>query len=178
MGREVVGMAGEVTAQGSVLGFAGKVDARVDSKGRVLLSKRNGENLGKDFVLILKPEGCLAAYPLVKWLVVQAFLDALPYSSTKDAYQEKLYGGLAAENNLDEQGRLVIPSALRKESGLENGAEALVVGANDHVRIWRAEEYRKWDADSVYYRIRERDTMDRLYKALQADHPTVKGWPQ
>jgi division/cell wall cluster transcriptional repressor MraZ len=158
------------------IGFACKSPAKVDPKGRILLSKRNADYLGKDFVLTLKPEGCLAAYPLAWWVKYEAYLDAAPPSYEKDRFVRKVYGGLADENNLDEQYRLVIPSGLRRESGLEPGTDAVVHGVLDRIEIWRADEHAKYEADEEYYKLKERNEMDRLFQALQVDHPMGKSW--
>ena len=58
--------------------LAGREEANVDGKGRVLFSKRKREILGDDFVMRLGDDGCICVYSEAEWEAVTAEMDGYP----------------------------------------------------------------------------------------------------
>ena len=68
----------------------------------------------------------------------------------------------AVEGDLDKQGRIVIPSALKEYAGIDR--DVVVAGVNDHLEIWDRATWRRELAESEG---RTRDVAERL--AAQRD---------
>ncbi|MCC6579459.1 MAG: hypothetical protein IT440_03400 [Phycisphaeraceae bacterium] len=54
---------------------------------------------------------------------------------------ERMFYAMAAQVEMDKQGRVRLPERLLGQSGL--GTEVTVIGVNDHLEVWRREA---WDA--------------------------------
>lgn len=129
--------------------FMGEYQHNVDNKGRLFIPARFREGLGDRFVLTKGLDGCLFAYPLPEWGVVEQKLKSLPLTK-KDAraFVRFLLSG-AAECEIDKQGRILIPGNLREFAALEK--DAVVIGVSSRVEFWsrdRWEEYSSIAASS------------------------------
>ena len=98
------------------------------------------ERLGAGFFLtIAEPDQCLALYPAPTWAEFCAKLEAAP---VKDASYRRFVRHLFAhteELSCDNQGRLVIPSALRTYAKIER--DVVSIGSLTRVEVWAREAY-------------------------------------
>jgi len=104
----------------------------------------------------------LVAYPRDEWtrsLSRIAELDSL--SGEARSLQRVVYAN-AVEGDLDKQGRIVIPSALKEYAGLDR--DVVVAGVNDHLEIW---DRAAWRGELAESEGRTRDVAERL--AAQRD---------
>ena len=122
--------------------FTGSVDHSLDDKGRLVVPARFRERLGPGFFLtIADPDPCLALYPASTWDDVCARIAAAP---VKDARFRSFVRHLFAnteEANVDAQGRLVIPAALRAHAGIEK--EVVSIGSLTRVELWARDRYER-----------------------------------
>jgi division/cell wall cluster transcriptional repressor MraZ len=167
----------ELESGPKVLRFAGRQDAKVDGKGRVLLSRKIQEDLGKNFVLSITSVGSLGAFPVSWWEKYIRYLYLAPLSDERNEFIRRTFSDTENDNNLDDQGRLVIPSRFREQCGLSVGTDVTVNGALTNIEIWPAIEYKKWDDDSASYNRKRVDKMEGLLKVLQQDHPLGRNLP-
>ncbi len=117
--------------------MTGEYQHTLDSKGRLFVPARLREELGDVFYVTISMEKCLSAYNAESW---QAFSDkakAIPYS--KRTKMRPLFSN-AARCELDAQGRILLPAALRDYAGLIKNVT--VVGNNDHAEFWDSDEYK------------------------------------
>ncbi len=122
----------------------GTEDCSIDDKGRIRVSKKKQSSLGDNFVLSLKDNGILAAYPLDVWNEKVTEIYELPHSSEERERRSRLLGSFAeGEISCDPQGRFVVPFRLRKVSGLEKAADITLVGCLDHIEIWDRSDFEK-----------------------------------
>ena len=94
---------------------------------------------GQPFVLLQIDPDALSLYPEEAWKDVQT--DLREMSSRQPHYRRHVLRvtASAVQVSPDAQGRILIPERMRKGAGL--GAEALVVGAINHVQIWDPETF-------------------------------------
>lgn len=100
------------------------------------------ERLGAGFFLtIAEPDPCLALYPAATWAEFCAKLEAAP---VKDARFRNFVRHLFAhteELSCDNQGRLVIPGALRGYAKIDR--DVVSVGSLTRVEVWSKDGYER-----------------------------------
>jgi len=122
--------------------FTGSVEHSLDDKGRLVVPARFRERLGTGFfVTIAEPDPCLALYPASAWSEFCAKLEAAP---VKDARYRAFVRHLFAhteELSCDNQGRLVLPAALRAWAKIEKDVTS--IGSLTRVEVWSKERYQQ-----------------------------------
>lgn len=120
--------------------FTGSVEHSLDDKGRLVVPARFRERLGSGFfVTIAEPDPCLALYPASIWGEFCARLEAAP---VKDARYRAFVRHLFAhteELSCDNQGRLVIPPALRAWAHIEKDVTS--IGSLTRIEVWAKDRY-------------------------------------
>lgn len=118
---------------GVIVMFMGQYEHTIDSKGRTIIPSKYREDLGETFVVTRGLDGCLFLYPFSEW---QAFVDKLQQlpSNQKTRKIQRQFLSKAMEVTLDKQGRILIPSLLRVNAGLEK--DIVFVGMMNRVEIW------------------------------------------
>ena len=130
--------------------LAGREEANVDDKGRVLFSKRKREILGRDFVMRLGDNGCICVYSEEEWAGVTAEMDGYPKTSPgRQLYSRLLMETAVEELGFDAQGRTVIPRMLRDMAKIAGAV--VIIGADERAEIWAADEHERYLADPVGY---------------------------
>ena len=113
----------------------------LDAKGRLFIPARLREKLGDTFYLTLSTQNCLTAYSLKKWEELEEKVGNMPRS--KQLQVRPLFSH-AARCELDSQGRVLIPQALRNFAGLSKNVA--VVGTGLYAEIWDADKWAEIDA--------------------------------
>jgi MraZ protein len=114
--------------------FTGEYRHSVDDKGRIAVPARFRAQLDDGAFVSVWIDGCLAIFPRREWDGLADKVSALPLADADARMFQRVLFANAFEVVLDRQGRLVVPSGLRKWADL--GTEAVVVGARDHAEIW------------------------------------------
>lgn len=130
--------------------FMGEHNHTIDAKGRIIVPAKFREALGEEFVVTLGLDGCLFVYPNDEWQSFISQLKTLPGS--KDARQMQRYflaGATTCE--VDKQGRILIPSKLREQAGLNK--DVVFVGVLSKIELWSKE---RWESNNNY------DNMDEI----------------
>jgi len=125
--------------------FRGRYEYTIDAKGRISIPVKFREVLnGKEsrgIVVTNEFDGCLVAYPMDEWQVLEEKISNLPdIRKEVKLYQRFLISG-AVECQLDKQGGILIPPPLREYAGLKK--EVVLVGMLTMFEIWSRE---KWKA--------------------------------
>lgn len=116
--------------------MTGTYEHSIDAKGRLFIPAKLREELGVTFYLAMGVDACLAIYPQSTWDRFTEKFASLPMSQSKK--MRPLFAN-AAKCELDSQGRIVIPQALRKYAGLEKNT--VIIGVNDRAEIWAADKW-------------------------------------
>jgi len=130
----------------------GSAETTVDEKGRfkvpVLFREPIESTFGPEFFITSISGVDVLIYPMPVWNVFEEKLAALPtINRAKMKFQERLntFGQVC---RMDAQGRLLIPSLLRDQSGI--AGDALVLGQTDYLKLVdRAKHLKSLKASTV-----------------------------
>lgn len=120
--------------------FSGEFEHTMDDKGRVSLPSRHREELGEVVMIGRGTRGQVNVLPMALWQqMAERAQQARQDRGDIDDTIRFLFS--YNETEVDRQGRIVIPGALRRHADL--GAEVTILGNNDRVEIWSRE---RWQA--------------------------------
>ena len=112
----------------------GEFNHSIDEKGRLIIPAKLRDDLGENFVICNGLEGCLFVYSQEEWSKFVAELETLPRMSKDARIYKRYFFGSASAGTFDKQGRVLVPTPLRKSANLEK--DVVLVGVQDHVEIW------------------------------------------
>ncbi len=124
--------------------FYGTYYYSLDAKGRTLIPPRFKEILSSNYTskLVFVNEAfdrCLCAYPVDEWNKHLEEVKRWPETLKEVRYYKLKVVGSAVECEIDKPGRVLIPSALRVNAGLNN--EVVMVGQGHAIQLWDRKEY-------------------------------------
>ena len=126
--------------------FVGEAQHTIDAKGRLIIPAKYREELGEEFMLAKGLDGCLFIYPMEQWHELESKLRALPLTQKEARSFARFFFSGANEGEMDQQGRLIIPQALREYAQLTK--ECVVVGVDNRLEVWDQEKWRAYNAQS------------------------------
>jgi len=119
--------------------FRGLHNINLDTKGRLTVPTRYRQIIrddcgGKMVVTIDTEQQCLLLYTQSEWAVIEAKLVALPSFNPQARRIQRLLVGHATDVELDSNGRLLVPPALRQHAQLDK--KIALVGQGNKFEIW------------------------------------------
>lgn len=120
--------------------FVGIYEHGLDATGRMVLPAKIRARLGESGMLTLA-DGCLGLWTQEGFGEVADELERDVKEKRVPVEALRVFMALAAEVTPDQQGRIVIPQALRDRAGL--GSEVVITGRSQRAEIWPKE---RWDA--------------------------------
>jgi transcriptional regulator MraZ len=129
--------------------FKGSYRHKIDPKGRLPVPaafRRALRGAGADAVVATILDQCVAVYSPAEWGRLEAQLDALPAFGRAAKALTRLLASRAVDCDLDVQGRILLPAALREAAGL--GRDAVVVGVLNRFEGWSPEAWERFVRDS------------------------------
>ena len=115
----------------------GKFQHTIDAKGRLFIPARLREKLGDSFFVTISWETCLTIYSIERWENAEEKLKSL--SQTAQMEMRSIFSN-AAYVELDGQGRILLPQALREHAGLKKNVT--IVGTGLYVQIWDSDVFK------------------------------------
>jgi MraZ protein len=134
----------------------------LDDKSRLTLPAKFRQTFAGGVVVTRGLDPCLVAFPRDEWARSQSRIAELDSLSGEARSLQRVVYANAVEGDLDKQGRIVIPAALKEFAALDR--DVVVAGVNDHLEIWDRAAWRRELAESEG---RTRDVAERL--AAQRD---------
>jgi MraZ protein len=119
--------------------LVGRYEHTIDEKGRVSLPARFREELGESLVLAAGLDGQIEVLPPEVWRQKIERVRRLNMLDEEARELDQQLHGDAQECQVDKSGRILIPSWLRQERGIDT--DVMIIGQTDHVQIWDA---RRW----------------------------------
>ncbi len=112
----------------------------LDTKGRMAIPATYRDYLretcGGRVAVTMSVDDCLLIYPINEWRTVETKLVALPNTDRHAQSLKRLLLGHAEECDLDGQGRVLVPSNLRRLANL--GKRVALVGLGNKFELWDA----------------------------------------
>lgn len=119
--------------------FRGVQHINIDAKGRMAVPARQRESLlalsdGLVVLTVDTQSPCLALYSLPEWERIERDVQALPALNPAIKRFQRLVLGYASDLQLDGNGRVLVPPALREYARLEK--RAVLVGQGNKLELW------------------------------------------
>ena len=114
--------------------FMGEFHHNIDEKGRLIIPSKFRNELGNKFIVTRGIEKCLFVYSLEEWNNIVSKLKELPFTRKDARTFMRMFLSGATECELDNNGRINIPSPLTNYASLEK--ECVVIGVNERLEIW------------------------------------------
>lgn len=114
--------------------FVGRYEHSLDSKGRIILPAKFRAPFDLGGYLTQHREGCLALWTPGEFERQVAAMQQRAEEGRTHRNRARLWASSSYEVEVDRQGRMPIPAALRGFAGLEG--EVLVNGAIDRIELW------------------------------------------
>jgi MraZ protein len=120
----------------------GEFEHTIDDKNRLTLPARFRDTFAGGVVVTRGMDGCLYVFPRDQWRdSIESRLEALDPLSREGRVMHRFFFSAASEDELDKQGRIMIPPALAEHASL--GREVVVAGVRDHLEIWDRAQWRE-----------------------------------
>lgn len=144
--------------------FTGTHSHSLDAKGRVIIPAVFREKLGSGFTITLNNSiDALVFYPADKWEQVYRLLVSVrDTDGVAVKYKRYIAANALTDQEMDAQGRVLIPQHLREAAGLTK--EVTFVGMLDHAELWDSGRLADETRDVREHFSDHRDHVDRTYK--------------
>lgn len=129
--------------------FIGEYQHAVDNKNRMIIPSKFRDSLGEDFVLTKGLDGCLYAYTMEEWKVLEEKLKKLPLTSKDARAFVRFFFSGANEIDIDKQGRALIPQNLLEYAGIKK--EIISIGVSTRIEIWGKEKWEEYNSQNIDY---------------------------
>lgn len=129
--------------------FIGEYNHGLDAKNRMIIPSKLREELGNKFILTKGLDGCLYAYPLNEWKILEEKLKSLPLTNKDARAFVRFFFSGATEVELDKQGRGLIPQNLLEYAKIEK--EIVSIGVLTRVEIWSKDKWNEYNDENIDY---------------------------
>jgi len=123
--------------------FRGLNRLNLDAKGRLAVPTRYRERIqercASELVVTIDRDHCLLIYPLPEWQEIERKLMKLPSFNKAARNLQRLLVGHATEVEMDGQGRVLLPPALRDFAQLEK--RVVLIGQGNKFELWDEERW-------------------------------------
>lgn len=140
--------------------FSGRYYYSVDAKGRVVIPAPFREIISSNYSTKLYItnaafDRCLCIYPLEEWNKLQEQVRTKPRSDKSMKYFRRRVIASAVEVEMDKQGRILIPAALRQDANINTNI--VIVGQVESIELWDKDE---WDKVSDPSKVEDREYIE------------------
>lgn len=126
--------------------FLGEVRHVLDEKGRVVIPSKFRPALKDGLCITRGFDNALFIFPMEEWRRLDEKFRALPLTDPNSIKFMRFWYSGAVQDELDPQGRLLIPKNLREYAKIDK--EVVIIGVSTRLEIWSAELWDKYFGDS------------------------------
>ena len=113
----------------------------IDQKNRLSVPSKFRKELGNHVVLARGLDRCLFLFPEARWTELALRIADLPMGKAENRNFQRMMVAGAADLEIDDLGRILLPDYLRVYAGLKDAA--LIAGLMNRIEIWSPEAWRK-----------------------------------
>lgn len=124
--------------------FIGEYSHAIDEKGRVSLPAKFRRNAAEGVVVTRGFDHCLFVYPRKEWQAMAQKLASLPISQKKNRAMARLMLAGARDEQLDAQGRIILPGYLREYASIAK--HVTIAGLYNRMEIWDEDTWNDYKA--------------------------------
>lgn len=117
----------------------GRYDHTIDAKGRIIIPAKYREQMGDKFYVTRGLDECLFVYAPDEWEKFENHIKELPIGSKEARKINRFFFVGATDDEVDRQGRIMIPAHLREYAHLEKNV--ILAGVGNHLEIWDPATY-------------------------------------
>lgn len=114
--------------------FLGEYRHKIDEKSRLALPIKYREAFRQGVVITRGLDNCLFVYPKKDWQRLADKISKLPLTQSNARAFSRLMLAGAIDGKLDKQGRIILPSYLRRYAALKN--KVTIAGVYNRLEIW------------------------------------------
>lgn len=126
--------------------FYGEYAHTIDRKGRLIVPakfRQTFKEQGIESLFITRGlDGCLFLFPEPEWRVVEGRFKQIPFTKGEGRKFNRLFFSGAAELQVDQLGRLLIPKSLIDFADIKQ--DVVVVGISTRIEVWSKERWREF----------------------------------
>ena len=123
----------------------GQYEAKIDKKGRTAIPKKFREILGNNIIVTLGYESSLIVVSQSQWQALLEGTAGRPFIEYETRETQRFLLGGASSLELDNKGRLILPSYLREFAKIEE--EIIFLGLSRYIEIW---DKKRWQENQVH----------------------------
>lgn len=132
-------MGADMSASALINSFIGEYAHNIDKKGRIIIPSRFRDAFEGRLIVSKGLDGCLNLYTIEQWNLLMERVSSLPSTKREARLYKRNLAAKAGECEIDNQGRILIPSNLVKEADLQK--ECFVIGTGNTVEVWSKERW-------------------------------------
>lgn len=122
--------------------FIGEHIHTIDHKRRLAIPSKFRRSLGEKAVISQGLDNCLVVYPIDEWQKKANKLENLPDSQVSARTFSRIILSGAAEVELDNLGRILIPDHLKKYASLRKNVA--ILGLSNKMEIWDEDVWKEY----------------------------------
>lgn len=123
----------------------GEYEHSLDAKSRLIMPAKLREDIGEKFIITKGLDGCLFGFSKQEWENFEEKLKTLPLTNknARDFVRFFLSGAIIEE--LDKQGRFLIPANLKEYANLDK--EIVITGVGTRIEIWDKAKWKEYNSE-------------------------------
>ena len=138
----------------------GEYEHSIDTKGRLIMPAKLREDIGEKFIITKGLDGCLFGFSKQEWENFEEKLKTLPLTNknARDFVRFFLSGAIIEE--LDKQGRFLIPANLKEYANLDK--EIVITGVGTRIEIWDKAKWKEYNSEENLSADQIAENMEKL----------------
>jgi len=129
--------------------FIGEYQHAIDNKNRIIIPSKFRDEIGETFVITKGLDGCLYAYTMDEWKLLEEKLKKLPLTSKDARAFVRFFFSGANEIDVDKQGRALIPQNLSEYAAIKK--DIISIGVSTRIEIWSKEKWEEYNNQNIDY---------------------------
>lgn len=122
--------------------FIGEYIHTIDHKRRLAIPSKFRKSLGETAVVSQGLDNCLVIYSIEEWQKKSSKLESLPDSQVSARTFSRIILSGAAEVELDNLGRVLIPEHLKKYASLKKSVA--ILGLSNRIEVWDEQVWKEY----------------------------------